>query len=291
LVGSALVGDLRAAGNSVSRLVRTPETRSSAERLIHWNPERGVIDAAALENHDAVVHLAGESLIGLWTEAKKARIRESRVRGTALLSRALATLQQPPAVFISASAVGYYGDHPASEQVDENTPAGRGFLAEVVEAWEGATAPAQAARIRVVCTRFGLVLSPRGGSLAVMLPIFQLGLGGKVGSGEQVWSWIALPDVVSGITHAIAQPTLRGPVNFTAPGAVTNAEFTRTLAQVLNRPAIFAAPAFALRLVVRGMADEMLLGGARVLPRKLQQSGYTFRHPELEGALRALLRR
>ena len=291
LIGSALVADLRAAGHSVTRLVRSPDTRSSAERLIHWNPERGLLEAAPLENHDAVVHFAGESLIGLWTENKKARIRESRIRGTSLLARTLATLHHPPAVFVSASAVGYYGNHAGNDLVDEQTPKGSGFLADVVEAWEGATAPAQAAGIRVATTRFGLVLSPRGGALAVMLPIFQAGLGGKVGSGDQVWSWVTLPEVVGAISHVISQTEVQGPVNVTAPKAVTNREFTHVLGKVLNRPTVFTAPAFALRLALRGMADEMLLSGARVIPRKLQQSGYEFRHPELEGALRAMLGR
>ena len=291
LIGSALVAELRTAGHSVSRVVRSSNPQAGAEHLIHWHPDRGVIDGAALEQHDAVVHLAGESLNGLWTPAKKTRIRESRVRGTELLARTLAGLTHPPRVLVCASAVGYYGNRPGNEAVDEDAPHGTGFLAKVVVEWEEAAQPAKAAGIRVANCRFGIVLSPRGGALGAMLPIFQAGLGGKLGSGEQVWSWIALPDLVRAIMHVVANTGLSGPINFTTPNAVTNGEFTRVLGHVLGRPTIFTVPAFAMRLALRGMADEMLLSGVRVLPRKLEASGYVFRYPELEVALRALLHR
>jgi uncharacterized protein (TIGR01777 family) len=291
LIGSALVSELRSAGHSVSRLVRQGRYESPTERLISWNPERGVIDAAALESHDAVVHLAGEPIFGLWTQRRKARIRESRVRGTALLARTIAGLQKPPAALICASAMGYYGNRPANEALDESSAKGHGFLSDVVAAWEEAAQPAVAAGTRVVNTRFSLVLTPKGGSLMAMLPLFRAGLAGKLGSGEQVWSWITLTDVIGGIRHALATTELRGPVNFATPHPVTNAEFTRVLGRVLNRPTFMAAPAFALKLALGEMAEELLLSGSRVVPRKLVESAYPFRHPELEVALQHLLKR
>ena len=286
LIGSNLVAKLRADGHSVSRLVRDGPSRSDAERLIHWNPARGSIDAAALEKHDVVVHLAGEPLFGLWTRARKQAIRESRVRGTALLARTIHGLKNPPAVFTTASAIGYYGDRP-NETVDENSAAGRGFLAEVVQAWEDAAQPARSVS-RVAHTRFGLILTPKGGSLQAMLPLFKLGMGGRLGSGEQIWSWVTIHDVLSAISH-VATTDLSGPVNVTAPNAVSNEQFTRILGKVLSRPTVLPAPAFALRLLMQEMADELLLSGARVMPRRLMESGFVFQHPDLEPALRAIL--
>jgi uncharacterized protein (TIGR01777 family) len=289
LIGSALVGELRTAGHSVSRLVRNNRTESPTERLISWNPDRGVLDAAALEGHDAVVHLAGEPIFGRWTQARKARIRDSRVRGTSLLARTIAGLQRPPSVLVSASAIGFYGNRPASEPLEENSAKGTGFLANVVAAWEEASRPAKTAGTRVVNPRFGLVLSPKGGALAVMLPIFRAGLGGRLGRGDQMWSWITLNDVIGGLRHIIARSDLHGPVNFTTTNAVTNAAFTRTLGRILGRPTVFAAPAFGIKLVMGEMAEEMLLSGARVVPRKLVDSGYKYRQSELESALHDLL--
>jgi uncharacterized protein (TIGR01777 family) len=271
--------------------VRSTNPKSGTDQLIHWHPDRGTIDAAALEQHDVVVHLAGESLFGIWTPAKKTHIRDSRVRGTTLLARTLAGLTHPPRLLVCASAVGYYGDHPANEPVDETAGPGQGFLASVVVQWEEAAQPARDAGIRVANCRFGIVLSPHGGGLGVMLPIFQAGLGGKLGSGEQVWSWMALPDLTSGIMHVVSSADLSGPINFTTPNAVTNAEFTRVLGRVLGRPTIFTVPEFAMRIALRQMAEEMLLSGVRVLPRKLESSGYAFKHPALEGALRSLLQK
>jgi uncharacterized protein (TIGR01777 family) len=284
------MGELRSAGHTVSRLARSGGTRFNAERLIAWNPERGTVDAAALEGHDVLVHLAGESLFALWTQSKKTRIRESRIRGTSLLARTAAGLRQPPRLFISASAVGYYGSRSPDDAVTEDAARGEGFLAELSEQWEQATAPAASAGIRVVNPRFGLVLSTKGGALRVMLPIFQAGLGGKIGSGEQVWSWIALPDAVRGIQHVITTQSISGPTNFTAPGAVSNKEFTRTLGRVLHRPAVFTAPSFAVKLLGQ-QADELLLSGVRAIPRRLLDSGFRFQYPQLESALVALLAR
>ncbi|MGH7466674.1 MAG: TIGR01777 family oxidoreductase [Longimicrobiales bacterium] len=291
LIGSALVAELGQAGHSVSRLVRSRTARVTTERLILWDPESGAIDAAALEAHDAAVHLAGESIFGLWTGSKKRAIRNSRMRGTTLLSRTLAGLQQPPRVLISASAIGYYGNRPAGEPVTESGSRGGGFLAEVVERWEECTAPARAAGIRVANPRFGLILSRDGGALAVMLPVFQAGLGGKLGSGSQIWSWITLSDVVGGIVHVVSNDTLFGPINFTAPEAVSNEVFTRVLARVLNRPTFLHVPAFVMRLVGQQMAEELLLSGVRAVPGKLLDSGYRFLHAELEPALRAVVDR
>jgi uncharacterized protein (TIGR01777 family) len=249
-----------------------------------------VIDRAGLEAHDAVVHLAGEDIAaGRWTQARKHVIRESRIHGTRLLCETLASLAQKPRVLIAASGVGYYGNHEPDHPVDETSPRGSGFLSDLVRDWEQATTPAKAAGTRVVYTRFGIVLSPRGGALAKMLPPFKMGLGGKVGSGRQVMSWIALDDVPSALLHIIEHDALSGPVNVVSPHAVTNAEFTRILGHVLGRPAILPLPAFAARLLFGEMADALLLGGARVLPKRLEGSGYPFAYPRLEPALHHLL--
>ncbi|MBX6366262.1 MAG: TIGR01777 family protein, partial [Gemmatimonadetes bacterium] len=258
---------------------------------VRWDPAAGRIDAAGLEGVDVVIHLAGEGLLGVWTAAKKRRIRESRVRGTTLLAETLARLERRPEVLITASAVGFYGDHPAGEPVDESAPPGRGFLAETTVAWERACEPAVAAGLRVVHARFGLVLSRKGGALAAMLPVFRLGLGGPVGSGRQVVSWIALAEIGPAMLHVIEHAELRGPVNFTAPESVSFNEFARTLGRVLGRPAVVRLPAFAARLVLGEMADELLLSGARVVPRRLLASGYGFRFPRLEPALLGALER
>ncbi len=276
LVGSALVPYLTTGGHAV---VPIPRDASPAQL------------AAALEGIDAVVHLAGESIAsGRWTEAKKRRIRESRVNGTTAIATAMAALERKPKVLVSASAVGYYGDRGA-EPLTEASSAGTGFLPEVGQEWEAATRPAAAAGIRVVNLRFGLILSPKGGALGTMLTPFRLGVGGTIGPGTQYTSWIALDDVLGVIHHAFGHAALRGPVNTVAARPVTNAEFTATLGRVLHRPAIAPLPAFAARLALGEMAEALLLSSARVVPRRLEESGYRFRHPELEGALRALLGR
>ncbi len=253
--------------------------------VVAWDPESGWIDAAALEGMDAVVHLAGESVAARWTRRKKARIRQSRVQGTSLLARALAGLRHPPATLVSVSGVNYYGAHAPDDAVDENAPAGQGFLASLAVEWEAATAPAAAAGIRVVNARLGMVVG-RGGAIGVMLPLFQIGLGGVMGSGRQVVSWIALDELAPALLHVLATPALQGPVNFVAPSPVPFAELARALGHALHRPALFRLPAFAARLALGQMGEEMVLTGVRVIPRRLLETGYRFRYPELEGALR-----
>ena len=285
LVGSALTPFLTTGGHTVAKFVR----RFANPGEIAWNPDKGEIDAAAIEGKSAVVHLAGESIAeGRWTAAKKARIRDSRVDGTRLLCEALGRLKSPPRVLVSASAIGYYGDRGDEELTEESKP-GTGFLPDVCRAWEEATRPASEAGIRVVNARSGMILSPRGGALAKMLLPFKLCVGGVVGSGRQYWSWISLDDVVGGIHHAIMTESLRGPVNFVAPQPVTNREFTKTLGKALGRPTIFPMPALAARLALGEMANDLLLASARVLPKQLEASGYEFRHRDLETALRHLL--
>jgi uncharacterized protein len=287
MVGSALVDALEAREHLVRRLVRHEIT--DGDREIRWDPDRGEIDAAELNGVDGVVHLAGENIAGgRWTESFKRRILESRTTGTRLLADTLAGLEMKPAVLVSASAIGYYGNR-GEEQIDELAPSGNGFLAEVCREWEVAAEPAHDAGIRLVKLRIGPVLSPRGGALAKMLTPFKLGLGGVVGSGRQYFSWIALDDLVSAIIFALETESLIGPVNAVAPGAVTNREFTKTLGRVLARPTLFPMPAFAARLAFGEMADEMLLAGARVAPHELTAAHFKFAYPELEPALRHLL--
>ncbi len=287
-VGSALVPFLTNEGHFVVRLVRSAPAPGRSE--VRWDPERGTIDLDALEGLDAAVHLAGESIAAFpWTAEGKRRIRESRVGGTRLLCESFSRLDRPPKTFVCASAVGYYGDR-GNEVLREDSPPGTGFLAQVCREWEAATEAAGRKGIRVVRLRIGMVLSPKGGALARMLGIFRAGLGGRVGSGDQYMSWIALDDLVGAIDHAIRTGSLEGPVNAVSPRPVTNREFARTLGRVLGRPAVLPVPAFAVRLVLGEMVNELLLASARVEPDRLLLSGYAFRHPELEGALRHLLR-
>jgi uncharacterized protein len=291
LIGSELTRSLRAAGHEVTRVTRSYSDLPHGERAVIWHPDEGVIEADGLEEHDVVIHLAGESIAGIWTEAKKRRIRDSRVRGTSLLAQTLAGLARKPRTLFSGSAFGIYGHRPAAEAVDESSAAGTGFLADVARDWEDATRPAQEAGIRVVHPRFGNVLSAGGGMLAPLVPLFKLGLGPTIGSGEQIWPWIAAADITPALLHVLERPELSGPINFVAPDAVTNEAFTAALAAVLGRPSFLRVPAFAARLAPGGMADEMLLSGARVVPRRLLDSGYVFRFPELKPALRALFPR
>jgi hypothetical protein len=293
LVGAELVARLGAAGREVTRLVR-PQTRVSSlpgVRDAAWDPLTATIDAAALEGAAAVVHLAGDNVAaGRWTAAKKARIRDSRVQGTQVLAEALARLDRPPAVLVSASAIGFYGSR-GETTLDEGSSPGTGFLPDVCREWEAATRPASDRGIRVVNLRIGVVLSPRGGMLAKVLLPFRFGLGGIVGDGKQYLSWIALDDLVSAIEHCIANDGLRGPVNGVGPRPATNREFTRALGRVLSRPTLFPMPAFAARLAFGEMGEELLLGSMRVVPGRLLGSGFTFRYPDLEAALRHLLGR
>jgi uncharacterized protein (TIGR01777 family) len=239
---------------------------------------------------DAVIHLSGESIVGRWTGAKKRRITESRVQGTGHLAEALAKAPQRPRVFISASAVGYYGNR-GDEILREESPSGGGFTAEVCRLWEGATQSAAAAGIRTAQMRFGVVMSGDGGALPKMLPPFRLGLGGRLGSGRQWSSWVSVDDVVGAIHHVLNHDTLQGAVNTVSPNPMTNAEFTSTLASVLHRPAIFPMPAFAVKLIFGEMGEELFLGSLRVEPAKLAATGYKFKQPDLKNALKDILQR
>jgi uncharacterized protein (TIGR01777 family) len=288
LIGKALGPFLTTGGHAVTRLVRK-QGRLAADE-VRWDPAAGRVDAAALEGVDAVVHLAGESVAARWTPAKKAAIRDSRVEGTRLLATTLAGLSRRPKTLIAASAIGYYGNR-GSTALEEDAASGGGFLAEVCREWEAAADAAREAGIRVVHMRIGVVLSPAGGVLASLLTPFRLGIGGIAGDGRQYMSWIALDDAVGAIHHALMTEDLSGPVNTVAPNPVTNLEFTKTLGAVLSRPTVLPLPAFAARLAFGEMGEELLLSSTRVLPARLVASGYPFRFPHLEEALRHLLGR
>jgi len=284
-VGSALVSFLEGVGHGVSRLVRRP-TEGPDE--VFWDPAEARLEPAALEGFDAVVHLAGENIsAGRWTAARRQRILDSRVHGTRLLAERMALLEHPPAVWISASAIGFYGDR-GDECLEEGSRGGKGFLAGVCRSWEQATAAAPAA-VRVVHLRTGLVLARDGGALARMLIPFRLGVGGILGSGEQYMSWITLDDLVAVVAFILAEDELSGPVNAVAPEPVTNHDFTAALGRALRRGTVLSAPAFALRLALGAMADELLLASSRALPRCLLDAGYVFRSPDLVSALRRVL--
>lgn len=291
LVGSALVSALRSSGHEAIRLVRsTPSGTQSQMDSVTWDPMSGQLDPSRLEGLDAVVHLAGESIAAKrWTPAQKTRIVESRVKGTRLLAETLAKLTPPPRELICASAIGFYGDR-ADQRLNEDSPPGTGFLANTCREWEAAAKPAVDRGIRVVHLRTGLVLASQGGALAKMLTPFRLGIAGIIGSGQQYMSWISLDDLVAIIAYALSTETLRGPVNAVAPKPVTNYEFTKTLGRVLGRPTLFPMPAFAARLAFGEMADGLLLASARVEPKRLLESGFGFRFPELEAAIRHAIR-
>jgi uncharacterized protein (TIGR01777 family) len=287
LVGLALMDSLKGAGHEVFALVRRAP-RSDSE--VEWYPERGSLALARLEGMDAVIHLGGESIAsGRWTEEKKQRIRDSRVTGTKLLSEALANLSHPPQTFLCASAIGFYGDRGDEILTEESAP-GSDFLAGVCVEWEKASKAAAQKGIRVVNLRFGIILSVAGGALAKMLPPFRMGIGGRVGSGKQYMSWIALDDVVGAIKFALTSDALDGPVNVVAPNPVTNAEFTKTLGKAISRPTLFPIPAFGLRLAFGEMADALLLSGQRVEPSRLKEAGHQFHYSDLGGALRQILK-
>jgi uncharacterized protein (TIGR01777 family) len=288
LIGSALVRSLHNDSHEVVRVVRSA---SGDDGTVVWDPMRGAIDAAGLEGVDAVVHLAGAGIGDeRWSDDRKREIRESRTNGTALLARTLAELTPRPAVLLSGSAIGYYGDR-GDEVCTEASPAGTGFLAEVCEAWEAAAAPAAEAGVRTAFLRTGIVQTKAGGALKKTLPLFKLGLGGRFGSGRQWWSWISLTDEIGAIRHLLDHD-VSGPVNLTAPAPVTNAEYTSTLGSVLGRPTVVPVPSFGPKLLLGAEgAQAMLLDGQRVLPSVLERDGYPFLHPTLEAALRAELSR
>jgi uncharacterized protein (TIGR01777 family) len=284
LIGGALLPSLRERGYKITRLVRGS---SSGVGQIPWSPEQP-LRPQAVSGFDAVIHLAGESVVGRWTDAKKRRILDSRVQGTRHLAEALAEATQPPRVLITASAIGYYGDR-GDEILNEDSPPGKGFLPEVCRQWEAAAQAAEEAGIRTVQTRISLVLSSAGGALQKMLKPFRLGVGGNMGNGRQWWSWIHIDDLTRAIHHVLNRDSLHGAVNLVSPNPVRNAEFTKVLASVLHRPAIFPMPAFAARLAFGQMADELLLASQKVAPAKLISSGYTFQHGDLKKALEETL--
>ena len=301
LLGSALVSALETGGHTVTRLVRrAPQSRSEARSgpgaadEARWDPTAGTVDPAVLVAADAVVHFAGEGIGDhRWTAAHKQRVLESRVRGTTVLAEAISALPRAdrPGVLVSGSAVGYYGDR-GDEVLTESSPPGSGFLSDVVLEWEAATKPAEAAGVRVVHLRTGIVLSATGGAMGRLIPLFRLGLGGRLGPGRQYWSWVSLPDHAALVIHALTTGTITGAMNATGPEPVTNAELTHVLARVLHRPAVLAVPSFALRLAMgREMAAEMILGGQRVVPKVALDTGFAFEHPTIEAAFRAVLSR
>lgn len=288
LIGTELGPFLSRQNHRVIRMVRSSK---AGENEVLWDPHSGTLNPQHLEGIDAVVHLAGENISsGRWTERKKRRILESRVQGTRLLAQSIAHLFDPPKVFVSISAIGYYGDRKDETLTEESDP-GTGFLPHVCAHWESATQAAISRGIRVVIPRLGMVLSSKGGAMGFMLPVFRLGIGGKIGNGRQYQSWIALDDVLGVIDHALHTDSLQGPVNAVSPDPVTNRDFSLALGRALSRPARLALPAFAARIAFGRMADEVLLASARVAPVRLAQSGYKFRFSELNGALQHILKR
>jgi len=285
LVGSELIPALEDDGAEVTRLVRD----SPRAGEIEWHPNQDQIEPTKLAGFDAIINLAGESIAeGRWTEEKKKRIHDSRVHGTHLLSETMGLLAQGPRVFLCASATGIYGDR-GDEMLDERSESGGGFLAGVCREWEKATEPAVKAAIRVVNLRFGPILSRAGGMMEKMMTPFKMGLGGKVGSGKQYISWVAIEDVIAAIKLALKDESIRGPLNIVSPNPVTNEQFTKALGEALSRPTVMAMPAFAARLAFGEMADEMLLVSQRVVPQRLKDAGFQFQYPNLRETLRSLL--
>jgi uncharacterized protein len=287
LVGQTLIPLLHAKGHQVTRLIR--EKKSGSD--IFWNPTGNEIEAEKCEGFDAVINLAGESIAsGRWTAGRKEHIRTSRVEGTHLLARTIKKLNAPPSVFISASAIGYYGDR-GEELLTETSSPGSLFLSEVCREWEQANQTVDPQKTRAAQVRFGIILSPNGGALAKMLLPFKMGVGGIIGSGQQYMSWISLPDVTEAILHVLTTNSIHGPVNVVAPHPISNKEFTHLLGHALHRPTLFPMPAFAARLAFGQMADELLLASTRVSPAILTKTGFKFQHPTLAEALHALLPR
>jgi uncharacterized protein len=285
-IGSPLVRSIEADGHRVMRLVRRPAQRPDE---IQWDPATDRLDTGCLNGADAVIHLAGKSIKGRWTASKRNAILDSRVCGTSLLAQAMVAMANPPRAFLCASAAAY-GDR-GNEVLTEASEPGRGFLADVCRAWEAATMPAAQRGIRTVNLRFSLVLDSAGGALASMLTPFRMGLGGRIGNGRQYWSWIALEDAVGAVKHVLVTESMTGPVNIVSPNPATNRQFTKALGRALGRLTVLPVPAAVMRLVLGQMADELLLASARAIPNKLLESGFTFRHPEIAEALRAILQR
>ena len=282
LIGSSLVRSLESGGHDVVRLLR-PQSRTTANGIM-WDPAAGSLDAREVEGFDSVVHLSGENIANRrWSEAQMARIRDSRIGSTTLLSETLASLDSPPSVLACASAGGYYGDR-GVELLDEDASVGTGFMAEATKEWEDATGPAASAGIRVVNLRIGVVLTAAGGMLSRVLPIFKLGIGGRLGSGSQYMSWLTRSDVIDATVWTLEHDDLSGPVNVSSPNPVTNKEFTRALGRALRRPAVLVVPTFALR-IMQGDLSEVVMSSARMAPARLRESGFEFRHPEIDGAL------
>jgi uncharacterized protein len=285
LIGGALATSLLADGHRVTRLVRRePRVRADGSDEAHWDPRAGAVDPAVLDGTDAVVGLAGAGVGDRrWTARYKREIHDSRVRGTTALATAIGGCEKPPPVFVSGSAVGYYGET-GQAVVDESAAPGDDFLAGVCRDWEAAAEGARAAGTRVVTTRFGIVVSPRGGAMGRLLPLARAGLGGRLGSGRQYWSYISLPDTVRALRHLIDTDSVSGPVNMTAPHPATNRDITATIGRTLHRPTILPVPGFALRLVLGEFAEGILMS-QRVVPARLLDSGFTFEHPTFESAL------
>ena len=288
LIGSGLLPRLRREGHEVTRVVRSREA-ARAEDAFYWSPDRGEIDADGLAGHDAVVNLAGENIFGIWSKEKKRRIRSSRIDGTRLLAATIADLpeDQRPKVLINASASGYYGDRPHDERLTEESSSGSGFMAEVVRDWEAATQPAREAGVRTVCTRFGVVVHPGGMLLRLASLATRLGLGAKIGRGDQPFPWVTRAEIVELVPFLLERGDIRGPINVVARERVTNEEFVDTLAEVLNRPRLLTIPRPALNLL--GELGDELTTSALLVPRVLEEAGYQWRDPELEPALRRML--
>ena len=284
-IGAALVSRLMEGGHHVAALRRT---RGHSAPVPSWNPDAKQVHLDPAVSFDAVIHLAGENIAQRWTPAAKARIRGSRAGGTSVLCEALARLPRPPRTLICASAVGFYGDR-ADEVLDEQSGPGSGFLAETCCAWEAAADSVRQNGTRVVCLRLGMVLSPNGGAVAGMLPIFRLGLGGRVGSGRQYWSWIALEDLLGVVELALLHDRLNGAVNAVAPESATNSRFAASLARALRRPALLPVPAFLIKAIFGDMGREVLLASARVRPARLSEAGFKFRWPDIDAAFSHLL--
>ncbi|MEE2995443.1 MAG: TIGR01777 family oxidoreductase [Gemmatimonadota bacterium] len=286
LVGKHLIPVLKKDNHQIVRLVRSKDQAN--EDTVYWSPLSGEIEVDRLRHIDAVIHLAGEPIMGRWTDNKKERIRQSRADATNFLCKQLGQLSPPPRTLIAASAIGYYGNRPDA-WIDEDAPPGTGFLPEVCSAWEEATESARKAGIRVVNLRIGVVLSADGGALAQMLTPFRLGLGGKIGDGKQYMSWLTLEELIGMIQFALQTESLSGPVNSVAPNPVTNLEMTRILGRLVHRPTIFSVPSLAVRILFGEMGIDLLLAGARVKPVRLSEAGYEFKHPDLEHALGQVL--